>query len=95
MDRPVPGLAAWNDVNLPRLPYINRARQDGRLQPQQKGREHAMARYDEGPGFLSYLFRFLMVVILVVGLGFVAYSLVGDLARPASPRIVPVTLGGG
>jgi hypothetical protein len=61
---------------------------------QQKGRASEMARYDEGPGFLGYLFRLLFVILLVVGLGFVAYSLVGDLARPASPRIVPVTLGG-
>jgi hypothetical protein len=53
-----------------------------------------MARYDEGPGPLGYLFRFLLMLVLLTGLGFVAYAFVGNLDRPASPRMLPVTLGG-
>lgn len=54
-----------------------------------------MARYDEGPGLFGYLVRFLVMMVLLLGVGFVAYSYVGNLDRPASPRILPVTLGGG
>lgn len=53
-----------------------------------------MPRYDDRPGFLGYLFRFLFLLVLVAGLGFVGFAYVGDLDRPADPRMVPVTLGG-
>lgn len=54
-----------------------------------------MPRYQEGPGLLGYLFRFLLLVVLLAGLGFVAFAYLGDLSRPAQPQIQPVTLGGG
>jgi hypothetical protein len=54
-----------------------------------------MARYDEGPGPLGYLFRLVLMLVVLLGVGFVAYAYVGNLERPASPRILPVTLGGG
>ena len=53
-----------------------------------------MPRYDEGPGFMGYLFRLLLILLVLAGLGLVAFSYVGDLSRPAEPRLVPVTLDG-
>lgn len=53
-----------------------------------------MPRYNEGPGVLGYLFRFLFMMVLLAGLGFVAFAYLGDLSRPANPQMVPVTLGG-
>jgi hypothetical protein len=54
-----------------------------------------MARNDDGPGFAGYLFRLLFVLVLLAGVGFVSYAYVADLDRPATPRLVPVTLGAG
>ena len=54
-----------------------------------------MPRYDEGPGLGTYLIRFLFMLVLLLGLGFVAFAYFGDLSRPASPRLVPLTLGTG
>jgi hypothetical protein len=54
-----------------------------------------MARYDEGPGLGGYVMRVLALLILLTGIGFVAFAYFGDLSRPAEPRAVPVTLGGG
>jgi hypothetical protein len=51
-----------------------------------------MPRYkDEGPGFLSYLMRFLLVLVLLAGLGLVAFAYFGDLAVEPSLQSVPVT----
>lgn len=54
-----------------------------------------MARYDDGPGLAGYLLRFIFMLILLAGIGFVAFAYFGDLDRPAAPRMLPVTLGGG
>jgi hypothetical protein len=54
-----------------------------------------MPRYDEGPGIGTYLFRFVFLLILLLGLGFVVFAYMGDLSRPSAPRLVPVTLGSG
>ncbi|MFN4102069.1 MAG: hypothetical protein ACK4GT_20090 [Pararhodobacter sp.] len=51
-----------------------------------------MPRYDEGPGFFGYLLRLLVILILVAGLGFVAFAYVGDIGRPPEPRSLPVEL---
>lgn len=53
-----------------------------------------MPRYDDRPGLLGYLMRFLVMLILLAGIGLVGFAYVGDLSRPAQPRIQPVTLGG-
>lgn len=55
-----------------------------------------MPRYkDEGPGFLSYIFRFLLVLVVLAGLGLVAFAYVGDLRVTPTPQSVPVTPSGG
>lgn len=54
-----------------------------------------MARHDEGPGLGGYLLRFLLVLVVLAGVGLVGYAYFGDLSRPAQPRLLPVTLGGG
>ena len=50
--------------------------------------------YDDGPGLFGWLFRLLMMVILVGGLGFLAFAFFGDISRPPEPRSLPVDLGG-
>lgn len=54
-----------------------------------------MARNDDGPGLFGYLLRGVFVLILVAGVGFVAFAYLGDLGNPAAPRVLPVTLGTG
>jgi len=54
-----------------------------------------MARYDDRPGVLAYLIRFLLVLVLLAGLGLIGFAYVADLSRPATPRLVPVLLGEG
>lgn len=54
-----------------------------------------MPRYDDGPGVMGYLFRLLLVLLVLAGIGLAGFAYVGDLSRPAEPRLVPVTLGGG
>lgn len=54
-----------------------------------------MPRHRDGPGLAGYLFRFLFVLLLVAGGGFLAYATVADLSRPPAPRAVPVSLGDG
>lgn len=52
-----------------------------------------MARYDDdGPGFFGYLFRLVLVLVLVGGVGFVAFAYFGDLSRTPEPRSIPVEL---
>ena len=52
-----------------------------------------MPRYrDEGPGFLGYLMRGVLVLGLTAGLGLAAFTLFGDLSRPAEPRSLSVDL---
>jgi hypothetical protein len=54
-----------------------------------------MARYDDRPGILGYLFRLVLLLVLLAGLGLVGFAYFGDLTRPARPQMMPVTLGGG
>ncbi|MCL4674633.1 MAG: hypothetical protein KJZ59_01055 [Pararhodobacter sp.] len=54
-----------------------------------------MPRYDDGPGLLGYLFRLVLILLLVFGIGFVAFAYFGDLSRAPEPRSVPVDLNGG
>lgn len=52
-----------------------------------------MSRFDDdGPGFFGYLLRLLVVLVLVAGVGFVAFAYFGDLGRTPEPRRVPVEL---
>lgn len=51
-----------------------------------------MPRYREGPGILGYLFRLLVVLVLLGALGLVGYAYFGDLARAPAPRSLPVQL---
>jgi len=53
-----------------------------------------MPRYDEGPGLMGYLLRFLLLLVLMAGIGLAGFAYLGDLSRPAEPRMLPVTLGG-
>lgn len=52
-----------------------------------------MPRYDdEGPGVLGYFLRLILVLVLLGGVGFGAFTLFGDLSRPPLPVSQPVTL---
>lgn len=51
-----------------------------------------MALTDDRPGFFSYLFRFLFILLLVGGLGFLAFAWFGDLSVAPEPRSLPVEL---
>ena len=51
-----------------------------------------MSRYDDGPGLFGYLFRLIFVLLLVFGVGFVAYAYFGDLSQIPEPRNIPVEL---
>ncbi|MCC5969717.1 MAG: hypothetical protein JJU15_07190 [Pararhodobacter sp.] len=53
-----------------------------------------MALSDDRPGFLGYLFRLILILLIVGGLGFMAFAYFGDLSVPTSPRNLPVDLGG-
>lgn len=50
---------------------------------------------DDGPGLLGYLVRLLAVVVLLGGLGLGAFTLFGDISRPAAPRSFSVDLPSG
>lgn len=51
-----------------------------------------MSRYDDGPGVLGYLFRMSLMLLLVAGIGFVAFAYFGDLARTPEPRSLPFAI---
>lgn len=51
--------------------------------------------YREGPGFFGWLFRLLMILILLGGLGFMAFAYVGDLSRETETRTIDLELGDG
>ncbi|MCA2010195.1 hypothetical protein [Pararhodobacter sp. CCB-MM2] len=51
-----------------------------------------MPRYNDGPGFFGYLFRLVLILVLVGGVGFVAFAYFGDLGRAPEPRSLPVDL---
>lgn len=53
-----------------------------------------MPRRDDRPGFFGYLFRALFFVLLVAGLGFLAFAYLADLDMPSAPRSVPIELTG-
>ena len=88
---------------LSEVPYINRpdpfgSRPERAMVAPQQGKATApdMPRYrNEGPGFLSYLLRFVLVLLVLAGLGLVAFAYVGDLAVTPLPQSVPVTPLGG
>ncbi|KPQ06361.1 MAG: hypothetical protein HLUCCA12_10245 [Rhodobacteraceae bacterium HLUCCA12] len=52
-----------------------------------------MARRDDRPGFLGYLFRLILILIILGGLGFLAFAYIGDLSVPMTTQDVPVDLG--
>jgi hypothetical protein len=54
-----------------------------------------MPRKDDRPGFFGYLFRLLFVLLLIAGLGFLAFAYFGDLEVAPERRILPVDLGSG
>lgn len=49
-----------------------------------------MARHHDGPGLFGYLFRLIIMLALVSGIGFLAYAYFGDLSRTPEPRSIPV-----
>lgn len=53
-----------------------------------------MAYRDDRPGILGYLFRLILILLVLGGLGFLAFAYVGDLSVPTAPRSLPVDLGG-
>jgi hypothetical protein len=54
-----------------------------------------MPRRDDRPGFFGYLFRALLLLVLIAGLGFVAFAYFCDLEVPREQRSLPVELGTG
>ena len=50
------------------------------------------SRYDDGPGLFSYLFRLVLILVLVGGIGFLAFAYFGNLDRTPEPRSLPVEL---
>ncbi len=54
-----------------------------------------MPRNVDRPGFFGYLFRALFILLLIAGLGFLAFAYFGDLNVPTEPRSLPVDLGNG
>lgn len=53
-----------------------------------------MPRYDDRPSIAAWLFRLLVIVLLLAGIGFLAFAFVGDLSVRPQPVSVPVPLGG-
>jgi hypothetical protein len=49
--------------------------------------------YRDGPGFFGWLFRFLVILVILGGLGFLAFAYVGDLSREPEPRRIELELG--
>ncbi len=54
-----------------------------------------MPRRNDRPGFVGYLFRFLLLLLVIAGLGFLAFAYFGDLEVPQVPRSLPIDLGAG
>jgi hypothetical protein len=57
--------------------------------------EHSMQRRKDRPGFVGYLLRFLLLLLVIAGLTFLAFAYLGDLEVPREPRSLPVELGTG
>lgn len=53
-----------------------------------------MPRHDDRPGFFGYLFRLVLILLLLAGVGFLAFAFVGDLSVTPQPRSLPVDLNG-
>lgn len=53
-----------------------------------------MAFNDDRPGILGYLFRLILILLVLGAIGFIAFAYVGDLSVPTEPRTLPVDLGG-
>ncbi|WP_323037166.1 hypothetical protein [Pararhodobacter sp.] len=51
-----------------------------------------MSRYDDGPGLFGYLFRLIVILALVGGIGFLAYAYFGDLSQTPEPRSIPIDI---
>ena len=52
-----------------------------------------MPSYREGPGFMGYLFRFLLMLLLLGSVGLAGFAYLGDLSRPAEQRLLPLSFG--
>lgn len=50
------------------------------------------SRYDDRPTILGYLFRLVMMLVLVGAIGFVAYAYFGDISREPESRTLPIDL---
>ena len=51
-----------------------------------------MSLYDDGPGVIGYLLRLVLILVLLGGVGFLAFAYFGDLSRQPEPRSLPVEL---
>ncbi|MFN3954714.1 MAG: hypothetical protein ACK4LQ_09690 [Pararhodobacter sp.] len=51
-----------------------------------------MARNDDRPGILGYLFRLILILLLLGGIGLLAFAYFGDLSVEPQPRSMPVDL---
>jgi hypothetical protein len=51
-----------------------------------------MPRRKDRPGFFGYLFRAFLFLLIVAGLGFLAFAYLGDLEVPRERRTVPLEL---
>lgn len=51
-----------------------------------------MRHNDDRPGILGYLFRLVVILVLLGGVGFVSFAYFGDLTRTPEPRSLPVDL---
>lgn len=50
---------------------------------------------DERPGFLSYFFRLILILLLLGLIGLVAFAYFGDLSVEPQPRSLPVEIDAG
>lgn len=48
--------------------------------------------YRDGPGFFGWLFRLLLILFLLGGLGFLGFAFVGDLSRETETRSIELEL---
>jgi len=51
-----------------------------------------MALSDDRPGFLGFFFRLVLILLILGGLGFLAFAYFGDLSISPEPRSLPIDI---